>query len=231
MTVKPILILGPVLGVVLAGLLVMGHAASEGEHMNDVKKAQTATLAGGCFWCIESDLEKLDGVIRVVSGYAGGTEPAPTYEQVCTGTTGHREAVQVTFDPERITYRELLDFYWKSFDPTDRGGSFGDRGFQYTSAIFTHSEEQQRVAEASRDILDDSGVLDGPVVTPVLPFTTFYPAEDYHQDFSRTCPVRYKSYRQFSGRDRFIQKTWGERKKAESAPGRETGRRVACQAG
>ena len=218
MTVKRILISGFGLAVVLAGLLVMGHAAPKGGHMNDVKNAQTATLAGGCFWCIESDLEKLPGVIRVVSGYAGGTEPDPTYEQVSSGTTGYREAVQVTFDPERIRYAQLLDFYWKSFDPTDDGGSFGDRGFQYTSAIFTHSGEQQRVAEASRRALDESGVLDGPVVTPVLPFTTFHPAEDYHQNYSRTCPVRYKSYRHFSGRDRFIEKTWGKDKVAKKVP-------------
>jgi peptide methionine sulfoxide reductase msrA/msrB len=219
MTVKRILISGLGLAVVLAGLMVMGHAAPEGGKMNDVKNEQTATLAGGCFWCIEADLEKLDGVIRVVSGYAGGTEPDPTYELVCSGTTGYREAVQVTFDPERIGYRDLLDFYWKSFDPTDDGGSFGDRGFQYTSAIFYHSEEQRQAAERSRQELDDSGVLDGPVATPVLPFTTFYPAEDHHQDFSRTCPVRYKNYRHFSGRDRFIDKTWGKDKAAKPAPG------------
>ena len=218
MTNKRILVLSPVLAVVLAGLLVMGHAASEGDPMSDERNVQTATLAGGCFWCIEADLEKLDGVIRVVSGYAGGTEPDPTYEQVCSGTTGYREAVQVIFDPERISYGEILDFYWRSFDPTDDGGSFGDRGFQYTSAVFYHSDEQRQVAETSRRELDESGVLEGPVVTPVLPFTTFYPAEDYHQDFSRTCPVRYKSYRHFSGRDRFIAKTWGKGKGAEKVP-------------
>ncbi len=142
-------------------------------------------------------MEKVPGVIKVVSGYAGGTEPNPTYEQVSTGTTGYREAVQVHFDPAVVGFADILDFFWKSFDPTDAGGSFGDRGFQYTSAIFVHSEAQQRVVEASRKALAGSGRLDGPVVTPVLPFTTFYEAEAYHQNYSKTCPLKYKTYRQF----------------------------------
>jgi len=202
----------------LAAFVAAGRAASDGDVMIKSEKTEIATLAGGCFWCIEADLEKLPGVLGVVSGYAGGTEPDPTYEQVSAHATGHREAVQVTFDPSVIGYGALLDYYWKHFDPTDAGGSFGDRGFQYTSAIFYHSEAQRAAAEASRAALDASGRLDGPVATEVLPFTTFYPAEDYHQDFARTCPVRYKTYRHFSGRDRYIEKTWGRKAKVAALP-------------
>ncbi|AMK12363.1 peptide methionine sulfoxide reductase msrA/msrB [Pseudodesulfovibrio indicus] len=170
---------------------------------------ETATLAGGCFWCVESDMEKLPGVIKVVSGYAGGAEVDPSYEMVSSGTTGHRESVQVTFDPSRISYAQVLDHYWRHFDPTDEGGSFGDRGFQYTSAIFYHSEEQRATAQASKKALDESGRFDKPVVTPILAFTTFYPAEGYHQDYYKHNPVRYKTYRYFSGRDRFVDDLWG----------------------
>ena len=177
---------------------------------------ETATLAGGCFWCVESDMAKLPGVIDVVSGYAGGEEPDPTYEQVSGGTTGHREAVQIRFDPSVVTYAEVLAHFWKYFDPTDEGGSFADRGFQYTSAIFYHSETQHEIAEASKKALEESGRFADPVVTPVLPFTTFYQAEKYHQDYARTCPLRYKTYRNFSGRDRFVDKHWGD--EAKPAP-------------
>lgn len=220
MKLKIKLIVGLGLSILVAGVLAVSHAKSKGDAMSsDPVKTETATLAGGCFWCIEADLEALPGVVGVVSGYAGGTRPNPTYEMVSSGTTKYREAVQVTFDPARISYGELLDFFWKSFDPTDPGGSFADRGFQYTSAIFYHSEEQRQAAEASRKALDESGVLDGSVVTPVLPFTTFYEAEAYHQNYSKTCSLRYKTYRSFSGRDRYIDKTWGQRKDPKgSAP-------------
>jgi len=173
-------------------------------------KQETATLAGGCFWCIESDMAKLPGVIKAVSGYAGGVEANPSYEQVASGLTSHRESVQVTFDPSRISYSQVLDHYWRHFDPTDDGGSFGDRGFQYTSAIFYHNEEQREIAEASKQALDASGRFDSPVVTPVIEFTTFYPAEGYHQGYSGLNPVRYKTYRRFSGRDRFVSEHWGD---------------------
>lgn len=186
--------------------------------MADIKNTgvttiETATLAGGCFWCVESDMSKLPGVIDAVSGYAGGEEPNPTYEQVSNGSTGHREAVQVHFDPSVVTYAEVLDHYWKYFDPMDEGGSFADRGFHYTSAIFYHSEKQRITAEASKKALDESGRFAAPVVTPILPFTTFYEAEGYHQDYSRTCPLRYKTYRKFSGRDAFVEKHWGNETK------------------
>jgi len=205
--------------IILAGALLLAlgigvftSPSSEERAMADSGKDnyEIATLAGGCFWCVESDMEKLPGVIRVVSGYAGGSEPDPTYEQVSSGSTGHREAVQVTFDPDTIDYARILDHYWRHFDPTDTGGSFGDRGFQYTSAIFYHSEQQREIAESSKQALDRSGRFDAPVVTPVVEFTTFYPAEDYHQDYYRHNPVRYKTYRYFSGRDRFVDDHWGD---------------------
>ncbi|MGE4503829.1 MAG: peptide-methionine (R)-S-oxide reductase MsrB [Desulfovibrionaceae bacterium] len=172
---------------------------------------EVATLAGGCFWCVESALQPLDGVLEVVSGYAGGQEPNPTYEQVSSGTTGHREAVQVVFDPARVSYRQILAAFLKHMDPTDAGGSFGDRGPQYTSAIFYHDEGQRADAEDALRRLRESGVFDKPVVTPVLPFTTFYPAEDYHQDYFLTHPVRFKTYSHYSGREAFVERHWDGR--------------------
>jgi peptide methionine sulfoxide reductase msrA/msrB len=188
------------------------YSSSEEQAMADNGNAnyETATLAGGCFWCVESDMEKLPGVIKAVSGYAGGSEPNPTYEQVSSGSTGYRESVQVTFDPARISYAEVLDHYWRHFDPTDPDGSFGDRGFQYTSAVFYHNEKQREIAEASKKALDESGRFDNPVVTPVIEFTTFYPAEGHHQDYYKHNPLRYRTYRYFSGRDRFVEDHWGD---------------------
>ena len=199
----------------LVGLAVVGDANLKEADMTDTSRLQTATLAGGCFWCVESDMEKLPGVIKVVSGYAGGEEENPSYKQVSSGMTGHREAVQVIFDPEKVTYAQVLDHFWKHFDPTDQGGSFGDRGSQYSSGIFYHDEEQRKTAESSRKALDQSGRFEKPVVTPVIRFTTFYEAEGYHQDYYRKNPVRYKTYRYLSGRDSFIDKTWGD----EAEPG------------
>lgn len=204
----------------LAGLSARGEASRENV-MSNAKKTEVATLAGGCFWCVESDMARLPGVVRAVSGYAGGTEAEATYEAVSTGMTGHREAVQVFFDPEKVSYAEVLDHYWKCFDPTDEGGSFGDRGPQYESAIFVHDEGQREIAEASRRALDESGRFDGPVVTPILPFTTFFEAEAYHQDYSRQCPLRYKSYRAMSGRDRFVRETWGREGNVSARPAQD----------
>lgn len=198
------------LAVFLVGLTFTGHAAQEESAMMDTSNLEVATVAGGCFWCVEADLEKLPGVARVISGYAGGEEVDPSYELVSSGTTGHREAVQAWFDPKVISYREILDHYWKHFDPTDEGGSFGDRGFQYTSAIFYHSEEQKKIAEESKAALEASDRLGKPVVTPIIKFTTFYEAEKYHQDYYKKNPARYKTYRYFSGRDRYVKDTWGE---------------------
>lgn len=174
---------------------------------------EVATLAGGCFWCMEAPFEKVTGVTKVISGFAGGKEKNPTYEEVSSGKTGYRESVQVYYDPEIISYSEIIDLYWHQFDPTDDGGSFHDRGFQYTSAIFYNNDKQKEIAEKSKKELDKSGVFDKPIVTKIIKFTTFYPAEDYHQDFYKKNPERYHSYRNASGRDEFIMKTWKEDKK------------------
>jgi peptide methionine sulfoxide reductase msrA/msrB len=171
---------------------------------------QIATFSGGCFWCSESDFEKTDGVVEAVSGFTGGDEVDPTYKEVSSGSTGHREAVQVYFDPGIVSYDQLLDVYWKHFDPTDDGGSFGDRGFQYSSGVYYHSEEQKDVAENSKQALEDSGVFDSPIITPVEEFKSFYPSEDYHQDYYQKNPLKYKFYRGGSGRDDFIEETWGD---------------------
>jgi len=173
---------------------------------------EIATLAGGCFWCIEAPFEKMQGVLKAISGYAGGTKEKPTYKEVSSGRTDYREAVQVYYDPEVISYAEILDIFWRQFDPTDDGGSFADRGFQYTSAIFYHDEDQKEIAETSKKELDNSGIFDKPIVTPIIEFTTFYPAEDYHQDFYIKDPDRYYSYRKGSGRDTFIMNKWNDEK-------------------
>lgn len=167
-----------------------------------------ATFAGGCFWCLESDFEKVEGVVGAVSGYAGGEKEHPTYKDVCSGTTGHAEAVQVIFDPARVSYRALLDVFWRHVDPTDAGGQFVDRGSQYRTAIFYHDEEQRRAAEASRADLEASARFRRPIVTEILPFKTFYEAEAYHQDYYRRQPAHYRAYRAGSGRDRFLNETW-----------------------
>ena len=172
--------------------------------------AQLATFAGGCFWCVEAPFEGIDGVFSVVSGYAGGKEINPTYGEVASGKTSHRESIQIAFDPEVISYAELVDIFWQTFDPTDVGGSFYDRGTQYESAIFYHDSEQKKVAEESKKYLDKSGRFKKPIVTPVIKYTNFYPAEDYHQDYYKKSPQEYYSYRTGSGRDAFIKAHWPE---------------------
>jgi peptide methionine sulfoxide reductase msrA/msrB len=173
-----------------------------------------ATFAGGCFWCTEADLEKLPGVVKVISGYTGGQKENPTYEEVSSGKTGHLEAVQVTYDPSKITYEVLLDAFWKHINPTDDGGQFVDRGPQYRSAIFYHDEEQKGVAEKSKEALSKSGRFDKPIVTEIIKFTKFYEAEDYHQDYYKKHSLKYAFYRNGSGRDQFIEKVWGKEKAA-----------------
>lgn len=170
---------------------------------------QRATFAGGCFWCMASPFEETSGIIQVVSGYTGGHTENPSYKQVCSETTGHYEAVQITFDPAKITYQELLDIYWRQIDPTDTGGQFFDRGPSYQTVIFYHSEEQRCQAESSKKALDASGRFERPIATKILPAQTFYPAEDYHQDYHRKNSCHYNRYRQGSGRDAFIARHWG----------------------
>jgi len=175
---------------------------------------QTATFAGGCFWCVEADFEKVDGVIEAISGYSGGHTENPTYEEVSAGRTGHTEAVQVFYDPQRVSYRQLLDVFWRQIDPTDPGGQFVDRGSQYRSAIFYHDEEQKRLAQESKMALEKSSRFNRPIATEITMLTQFYKAEDYHQDYYKTHGLRYKFYRSNSGRDQFLKKAWADEKQA-----------------
>jgi peptide methionine sulfoxide reductase msrA/msrB len=172
------------------------------------ENSRTAVFAGGCFWCTESDFEKLDGVLEVISGYTGGQVADPSYEQVSHGGTGHVEAVKVTYDPGKLTYEQLLDWFWRHVDPTDGGGQFVDRGSQYRSVIFYADDEQHRLAEASKKRLAASGHFDKPIATELLALGAFYPAEEYHQDYYKKNPIRYRWYRSGSGRDQFLEKAW-----------------------
>ena len=209
------------IGLLSTGLLLSSSKAGDkegaGMAMKDRKELKTATLAGGCFWCVEADLEKVDGVVEVVSGYTGGSKENPTYEEVSAGGTGHVEAVQILYDPKKITYKELLDVFWRHVDPTDPGGQFVDRGSQYRSAIFYHDEEQKTLAEESKKELEKTGPFKKPIVTEIVKFTTFYPAEDYHQDYYKTHSWRYKYYRHGSGRDQFLKEAWTEYEKPAPA--------------
>ena len=171
-----------------------------------------AIFAGGCFWCMEPPCEKLDGGHAVVSGYIGGEKENPTFQEVCAGITGHTEAVEICYDPVKVSYDKLLEVFWMNIDPTDSGGQFVDRGSQYRTGIFYLDEEQKELAEASRDQLDESGRFSSPIVTEIVAATIFYPAEDYHQGYHKECPIRYRAYRNSSGRDTFIARTWGTKK-------------------
>ncbi|AUO09384.1 methionine sulfoxide reductase A [Paenibacillus jamilae] len=169
---------------------------------------EKATFAGGCFWCMVTPFEEQPGIHSIVSGYTGGTISDPTYEQVKTGTTGHYEVVQITFDPELFPYEKLLELYWPQTDPTDGEGQFQDRGTQYKPAIFYHTEQQRELAQQSQEQLVQSGRFDKPIVTEILPAAIFYPAEDYHQDYHKKNVKHYKEDRAQSGRDEFIDKNW-----------------------
>lgn len=173
-------------------------------------KYQIATFAGGCFWCMEPPFEKLTGVADVISGYTGGTVAHPTYEQVCTGKTGHYEAIQVSFDSATISYEQLLDVFWRQIDPTDPQGQFADQGSQYRTAIFYHDQHQKILAEQSKAKLEASGRFDRPIVTQILPAGPFYQAEEYHQDYHRKSPARYCAYRVHSGREEFLDRVWNK---------------------
>ncbi len=200
---------------ILALPLVVALAARRAEA---APREELATFAGGCFWCMESPFEKVDGVLAVISGYTGGTKEDPTYEEVSAGRTGHVEAVQVRFDPARVEYSKLLDVFWQQIDPTDAAGQFVDRGSQYRAAIFYHSEEQKRLAEAAKAKLGASRRFAKPLVTEILPAGKFWPAEDYHQDYYKKNPLRYKYYRWGSGRDEFLDKSWGKERAAGAEP-------------
>lgn len=173
-------------------------------------KTEKATFAGGCFWCMVQPFDSLEGIESVVSGYTGGDMPNPTYEQVCTNRTGHREAVEITFQPELYPYERLLEVYWSQIDPTDAGGQFFDRGDSYKTAIYYHTEEQRIAAEKSKQQLEQSGKFNKPIATDILEAKEFYPAETYHQDYYEKNPTHYNRYATGSGRKAFIQNHWGE---------------------
>lgn len=168
----------------------------------------TAIFAGGCFWCMVKPFDSLPGILSVVSGFTGGHVPHPTYQEVTTGTTGHTEAVEITFDPEQITYEELVAIYWQQTDPTDAFGQFADRGDSYRPVIYYNSEEQRKIAEASKAALQASGRFTDPIVTTIEPAEPFYPAEGYHQDFYKKNTAHYNAYREGSGRAGFIRQNW-----------------------
>lgn len=180
------------------------------DSMDPSGTTQKATFAGGCFWCMEPPFEKLKGVEKVISGYTGGHKKNPTYKEVSYGSTGHVEAVQVHYNPDQISYEDLLEVFWRSVNPTDKGGQFVDRGHQYTTAIFVHNEQQKSQAMISKMKLDQSKRFKRDIVTPIVNATVFYPAEDYHQDYYKKNPVRYKFYRYGSGRDDYLDRKWGD---------------------
>ena len=172
---------------------------------------KTAIFAGGCFWCMEPPFEELEGVIEVTVGYTGGHKKDPTYEEVSSGKTGHMEAVQVIYDPSKITYKELLDVFWKEIDPTDPSGQFADKGTQYKTAIFYQTEDERRLAEASKKEMEETGAVRKPIVTEILKASSFYKAEDYHQGYYKTCPIKYDAYKKGSGRSGFLEKKWSDK--------------------
>ena len=204
--------------VIVGSLLLLENCKSDnidkdqkmGNKVFQTTDLDTATFAGGCFWCVEAPYDKLDGVVSAVSGYSGGTVKDPTYKEVSTGKTGHAESVQIIFDPTVISYWQLLEVFWKNIDPTDSGGSFHDRGSQYRTTIFYHNAQQKKLAEKSKQQLTALGVFDKPIVTEIEPYNKFYVAEDYHQDFCRLNPGQYNRYRNGSGRDAYFDSIWGD---------------------
>ena len=205
-----IIIIVILFGAVMAGFQPVAQQTSEkSTAMNDENgNLKIATLAGGCFWCVESDFEKVDGVVKAVSGYTGGKRENPTYKEVSAGGTEHLEAVQVYYDPTRISYKEILDVFWRHVDPTDADGQFVDRGAQYRTAIFYHDDEQLEIARASKKELEASGQFSKPIATEIIEFKKFYDAENYHQDYYKKSALRYKFYRYNSGRDQFLETVW-----------------------
>ncbi len=194
-------------GLVLASVALVPASAPIDRPRQELARA---TFAGGCFWCMEPPFDKVPGVASTTSGYAGGVAPNPTYEQVSSGGTGHAEVVRVAFDPGKVSYEQLLEVFWRNVDPLDKGGQFCDRGLQYRSAIFYENEDQRRAALASRERLERSGRLPGPVMTGVIPLRAFYPAEEHHQDYYNKNVRKYWSYRTGCRRDERLKQLWGE---------------------
>jgi len=218
-----------VLALIAAGgiysLQAQQNGAAEGGPMAKQGGLAVATFAAGCFWCAESGFEKVPGVRDVVSGYSGGDEPNPTYKQVSSGTTGHTESVQIRYDPQVITYEGLLQALWRISNPTDSAGQYVDRGRQYRPAIFYRTEAEKQAAEKSREELDRSGRFDKPVTIEITRFKSFYPAEDYHQDYASKNPIRYRFYTRNSGRPAYQEKYWGKDLKVDYSKYRPTGAR------
>lgn len=190
---------------VVCGISSIGAAADD----SVPEGLAAATFAGGCFWCMEPPFDKLEGVVSTTSGYLGGQRDNPTYQEVSAGGTGHAEAVRILYDPDKVSYQQLLDVFWHNVDPLDPHGQFCDKGSQYRTAIFYHGDEQRKLAEQSMQALAQSGRFDRPIVTEIVAAPTFYPAEDYHQDYYRKNPLRYKYYRFSCGRDQRLEELWG----------------------
>lgn len=206
--------------------LLISHVGWSSAFAEEEQEVEVATFAGGCFWCVESDFEQTEGVKEAISGYTGGHTENPTYKEVSHSYTGHREAVQVVYDPALVSYEDLLQVFWMQIDPTDSEGQFVDRGFSYTTAIFFHNKKQEELARDSKQQLEASNVFSKPMVTEILPLETFYRAEEYHQDYYKKNPWRYKFYRHNSGRDQFIEKYWKKKKAAAASAEEATGQKM-----
>ncbi len=199
----------------LLGGLLLGFLGSAWAEERPARMEMTmdtrdkATFAGGCFWCMEHPFDDVDGVTATTVGYAGGPEVNPTYQQVASGRTGHAEAIEVVYDPATVTYARLLEVFWRNIDPTTLNKQFADVGTQYRTAIFYHTEEQRRAALESKEQLGRSGKFKNPIVTEITPTSAFYPAEEYHQEYYKQHPIRYRLYRVGSGRDGFLKRVWG----------------------
>ncbi|MCV0369750.1 peptide-methionine (S)-S-oxide reductase MsrA [Filomicrobium insigne] len=195
-------------GVVGLGAQAPSHAKTEGSVSKNAK-LDVATFGSGCFWCTEADFDKVKGVVSTISGYMGGKTPNPTYESVSAGGTGYVEVLQVTYDPSQVSYKTLLDYYWRHTDVVDGGGQFCDRGDQYKPVIFVHTPEQRQLAEAGKAELEKSGRFSKPIAVQIVAASTFTPAEDYHQDYYEKNPLKYRYYRYSCGRDARIKQLWG----------------------
>ena len=202
------IVLGAIILIALGSWMILNQKKGNSIDEIDFDTLKVATFAGGCFWCIEASFEAREGVVEAISGYTGGTVENPTYAQVTSGQTGHLEAVQVYYDPERVSYEELLDVFWRSIDPTDDEGQFADKGSQYRTAIFYHDNEQKAQAEEDKKQLGSSDIFDKPIVTEIRQYTTFYQAEEYHQDYYKKNVLRYNTYEELSGRPDFFEKYW-----------------------
>ena len=200
--------------IIALGIIALSKKTDIGSPGNQEEKRaaklQKATFAGGCFWCMQPPYDKLKGVVSTTVGYTGGHKKNPTYEEVSTGATGHYEAVEILYDPEKIGYDDILDVFYQSIDPTDGSGQFADKGSQYRTAIFYHDEKQKSISIASKEKMEKSGKFKKPIVTEILPASEFYPAEEYHQKYYKKNPTRYNLYKFGSGRESFLRELWGD---------------------